>query len=289
MHTETNIEEPENIPDLKDFAEKTLGITMWDKLEEIFEAVQSGKRKILIRSCNGAGKTCALAAICNWKLKTTTDSIILTTASSHTQVKRNLWGEIRKQAKNADLFEPKQITETFIKVTDKHYAIGISPTLPENAQGFHAERMLIVVDEATGVNRDIITALFGNATGADAQIILAYNPIDTDSFPFEAEHNGDWHLITISAFDHPNVVGRTFLSDSGDNSLTDKNVRPTKIPGAVSPEWIADMLPTWSYEVEEASNDTFDFDGKHWRKTAEVSARILGEWSQESGVLYEDR
>src|SRR5437016_5875245 len=208
---------------LHNFAKNELGITIWPKMKEIFDAVESGKRKILIRSCNGAGKTCALAAICNWKLSTTSDSIVLTTASSHTQVKRNLWGEIRKQAKHAELFEPKQITETFIKITDKHYAIGISPSLPENAQGFHAEKMLIIVDEATGVSRDIMSALFGNATGKDAQIILAYNPLDTDSFAFEAEQGNDWHKIQISALDHPNL----------------KNTCD-EIPGAVSEQWIAD-------------------------------------------------
>ncbi len=267
--------EQEYIP-LKKFASEHLGIVMWDKLEEIFDAVESGKRKILIRSCNGAGKTAALAAICNWKLKMTTDSMVVTTASSHTQVKRNLWGEIRKQAKNANLFEPKQISETFIKITDKHYAIGISPTLPENAQGFHAERMLIVVDEATGVSRDIMNALFGNATGKEAQVILAYNPIDTDSFPFEAEHNGDWHLVQISALDHPNIAGKDDCSNGTESYIPE-------IKGAVSPQWLADMLPTWSYEVEPGSKDSFIFNAKHWRKTAEVSARILGEWSTESG------
>lgn len=309
---------------LKKFAEEKLGIILWSKLEEIFDAVESGKRKILIRSCNGAGKTAALAAICNWKLKTSDDSLVVTTASSHTQVKRNLWGEIRKQAKNAKLFEPKQITETFIKITDKHYAIGISPALPENAQGFHAEKMLIVVDEATGVSRDIMNALFGNATGKEAQVILAYNPIDTDSFPYEAEHNGDWHLIQISALDHPNIVGQALLPDhgagasgtdfspceddgrtkvrptnkanaakkrgrpakktgAGKKSSPAEKIIPVEIQGAVSPEWLNDMLPTWSYEVEPSSKDRFEFNGKYWRRTAEVSARILGEWPDNGG------
>ena len=55
--------------------------------------------------------------------------------------------------------------------------------------------MLIAVDEATGVERDIIDALMGNLTSRDAQIVLIYNPIDTSSFPYEAEAKGDWKLI----------------------------------------------------------------------------------------------
>lgn len=254
------------------FAEKELGVQLWSKIIEIFDAVQNGKRKILIRSCNGAGKTCALAAICNWKLYTEPDSIVLTTASSHTQVRRNLWGEIRKQAKKGKLYGKGQLREALIKISEKHYAIGIAPSLPENAQGFHAPKMIIVIDEATGVSRDVIKALFGNATGDDAQIILAYNPINTDSYPYELEHNADWHQITISAFDHPNVIG----------------TEPDNIKGAVSRKWIADMLPTWSYQVEKDLDDkhSFEFDGKFWRKTGEVSARVFGEWSEHGGVGF---
>lgn len=252
---------------LKDFASEHLGIVLWDKLEEIFDAVERGDRKILIRSCNGAGKTAALAAICNWKLCQAKESIVITTASSHTQVKRNLWGEIRKQAKRAALYNKGELRENFIRIADKHYAIGISPSIKENAQGFHGEKMLVVVDEATGVSREIINALFGNLTGTDAQIILAYNPIDTDSFVFEAEKNADWKQITISAFDHPNVDTNTDL-----------------IKGAVSRRWIGDMLPTWSYEVAERDEKfAFEFDGKWWRKTSQVTSRIFGEWSDEGG------
>jgi hypothetical protein len=125
--------------------------------------------------------------------------------------------------------------------------------------------MLIVVDEATGVPREIMNALFGNATGSDAQIILAYNPIDTDSYPYEAEKYGDWHLITISALDHPNIVeGKDIIS------------------GAVSREWITDMLPSWSYRVDSPGSDSFEWYGELWRQTPEVSARMLGEWSEMS-------
>jgi len=223
------------------FASKKLGIDCWPKMREIFDAVERGERKILVRSCNGAGKTTALAALCNWKLSQFPESIVLTTASSWTQVTRSLWGEIRRQARFASLYDQSDIASTHIKLDDKHYAIGISPSMPENAQGFHAPNMLIAVDEATGVQREIIDALWGNATGSDAQMIMIYNPIDETSYPFTAEETGKWHVITISAFEHPNVIeGREI------------------IPGAVTREWIEDRLQAWSYEVnrEEVKSST---------------------------------
>jgi hypothetical protein len=153
-------------------------------MEEIFEAIESGERKILIRSCNGAGKTTALAAICNWYFSTYPDSIVLTTASSWMQVRRNLWGEIRRQASVGKLYKGKttMLTETMIKVSDKHFMVGISPMIPENAMGFHAPHILVAVDEATGVDREIMTALTGNLTGSNAQIVMICNPIDKDCY-----------------------------------------------------------------------------------------------------------
>jgi hypothetical protein len=112
------------------FATDILHITSWPKLAEIFDAVGSGERKVLVRSCNGAGKTTALAALCNWCLVTYPDSIVLTTASSWGQVSRSLWGEIRSQARAAGHYEGVQIAQTQIKIDDKHYAIGISPERP---------------------------------------------------------------------------------------------------------------------------------------------------------------
>src|ERR1039458_7435040 len=134
------------------FAKEKLNINCWSKMEEIFEAVGEGHRKILVRSCNGAGKTTALAAICNWYLTTYPDSIVLTTASSWIQVKRNLWGEIRRQARAAKLYVDKDgnqaiLGQTLIQISDKHYMIGISPRIPENAMGFHAPHLLVAVDE----------------------------------------------------------------------------------------------------------------------------------------------
>ncbi|HET6511309.1 MAG TPA: hypothetical protein VFH43_03895, partial [Candidatus Kapabacteria bacterium] len=164
------------------------------------------------------------------------------------------------------------IAMTSIKVDDKHFALGISPTVPENAQGFHAPNMLIAVDEATGVSREIINALWGNATSDDSQMIVIYNPLSTDSFPYEAEAKGDWHLITISAFEHPNVVeGRDV------------------IPGAVTREWIEDRLRNWSYIIDKPL-DVTDRNALYvpwldlwYRKTSIVASRICGEWPEDSG------
>lgn len=261
---------------LLNFAQNTLKINIWSKMEEIFRAVESGERKILVRSCNGAGKTTALAAICNWYFTTYDDSIVLTTASSWMQVRRNLWGEIRRQGRKAGLYpkgEGIHRTPTSIQLSDKHFMLGISPNIPENAMGYHAPHILIAVDEATGINDEIMEALTGNMSGCDSQIVMICNPIDRESYPYQAEQSGEWKVIEISAFDHPNVIEGMEI-----------------IPGAVTRQWIEDRARSWSFPVKLPGQDSvlakqeqaflLQWSDTYYRKTAIVQARIFGQWAQ---------
>ncbi len=243
------------------FAKNKLKLTMWNKFSALFEAVQSGKRRILVRSANGVGKTTALAALCNWKLSTHKECIVLTTSSSEKQLKHNLWGEIRKQAALAGLYDPKDITNTRIKLDEKRFMVAVNPAKPESAQGYHAASILIAIDEATGVRRDIISSLIATATGDDVLVVMIYNPMSEDSYAFEAEQSGEWEVITISALEHPNIT-------------KNKNL----IPGAVTVRSTEERLALWSEPTEPNSPDAFEFKGKWWRKTHEVCRRILGEW-----------
>ncbi len=248
------------------FAKNKLKLTMWSKFSALFEAVQKGHRRILVRSANGVGKTTALAALCNWKLSTHKECIVLTTSSSEKQVKHNLWGEIRKQASLAGLYDPAEITDTRIKLDEKRFMLAVNPAKPESAQGYHAASILIAIDEATGVRRDIISSLIATATGDDVQIVMIYNPMSEDTYAYEAEQSGEWEVITISALEHPNIV-------------MDKNL----IKGAVTKRSTQERLALWSEPVEPNSPNSIEFNGRWWRKTMEVSRRILGEWHSDIG------
>ncbi|MEP7234174.1 MAG: hypothetical protein ABI778_02650 [Ignavibacteriota bacterium] len=248
------------------FAKNKLKLHMWSKFSEIFEAIESGERRILIRSANGVGKTTALAAICNWKLSNSEECIVLTTSSSQKQVRHNLWGEIRRQAIRSNLYEPKAITDTRIKLDEKRYMLAVNPAKPESAQGFHAASILIAIDEATAIRRDIISSLIATATGDDVTIVMIYNPMSEDSFACEAERSGKWKIISISALEHPNII-------------ENKNL----IPGAVTCSSTAERFELWNEEVPPGTPDAVAFNGKWWQRTLEVSRRILGEWHSESG------
>ncbi len=249
-----------------EFAKDRLGLIMWDKFSALFKAVEAGHRRILVRSANGVGKTTALAALCNWKLSTHKECIVLTTSSSEKQVRHNLWGEIRKQASLANLYSAKEITDTRIKLDEKRFMLAVNPAKPESAQGYHAASILIAVDEATGVRRDILSSLIATATGDDVLIVMIYNPMSQDSFVYEAERSGEWKVISIGAFDHPNIKKNENL-----------------VPGAVTVSSTEERLAMWSEEVDEHAPGSIEFMGKWWRRSLEVSRRILGQWHEDTG------
>ena len=67
---------------------------------------------------------------------------------------RVLWREVRRQFKQArDFFDGAAVTETEIRLGRDWFAVGFSTDTPEAMQGIHAERVLVVVDEASGVTR----------------------------------------------------------------------------------------------------------------------------------------
>jgi hypothetical protein len=144
--------------------------------------------------------------------------------------------------------------------------LAVNPAKPESAQGYHAESIFIAVDEATGMRRDIISSLIATATGDDVQIVMIYNPMSADSFVYEAERSGVWKLITISALEHPNI--------------TEEN---NNIKGAVTVGSTEERFALWSEEVEPESEDAIEFRGKWWRRSLEVSRRILGQWHEDTG------
>lgn len=247
------------------FARDMLGLEAWHLFDDLFSLLAQGERRILVRSANGVGKTTALAVLCLWKLSHSDECIVLTTSSSHEQLRRNLWGEIRRLARRSGHIDPKAIKTQSILLGEKRYAIGISPSDAENAQGYHAASMLIAIDEATGIERDIMHALLGTATGTDTQIVMIYNPVAIDSFVFEAERSGVWKIVTISALDHPNVVTGANLA-----------------PGAVTRDSFEERLAVWSFPVNEEDGG-FAFAGNHWMRSPETQKRLLGEWVEDSG------
>jgi len=127
-----------------------------------------------VRSCHNSGKTWCAAALTQWFLHCHNPSLVITTATTDRQVKLQLWGEIRQQHLKASL--PGTLRMQQLVVSPTQQALGFTTSEAEKFQGWHSPHILIIVDEASGVEEPIYAAIEGCLTGPDPRLLLIGNP-----------------------------------------------------------------------------------------------------------------
>src|SRR5581483_11508696 len=167
------------------FAREVLGSRWWQAQEEI-AALVAGHRRVAVKAANGVGKTYLAADLTLWFLYCHRPSIVLTTAPTWRQVESLLWEEIRRRhntvnvAAEVEPARPKlegSLMQTRLKIADGHFAMGLSTDEPVRFQGFHAENLLVVLDEACGVPEEIWDAVEGVCVGGNNRVLAISNPL----------------------------------------------------------------------------------------------------------------
>lgn len=193
---------------------------LWQKQREILHAVRKYNR-IAVKSGNTVGKTRIAAEIVIDWLFTNYPSKVITTSSSWTQVEDVLWKEIRNLWLSSPYKFKGELLNTALKFNDQHFAIGLSVDKPVRLQGFHSPNLLVLIDEASGIEPEI----WDMVEALHPKTILAIgNPIDPNGKFADCFTSCRWHKITINCLEAV--------------EWQDKNV---KIPGLVTREWIKDM------------------------------------------------
>lgn len=191
------------------FVEEVLGVHVYSRQREIIEAVRDHER-VAVKSGNATGKTTSAGcAILAW-LAGGPGSIVVSTSATEAQLRRVLWRETRRRFKQArGFFDGAVVIETEIRLRDDWYAVGFSTDQAEAMQGVHGERVLVVVDEASGVDESIWDAIEGLLAGGDAHVLAISNPLRTSGSFYDCWHSkrDEWHGITVSAYDTPAFTG----------------------------------------------------------------------------------
>ena len=164
---------------------------IWEKQIEIAESVLLEKnKKTAVRSCHDSGKSFIGARIGLLYLILNPDSLVITTAPSWTQVKEILWREIKgayhRMEEITELMIPGgKLLETKLTFGDNWFAIGLATRkegqaseVAERMLGFHSltGKILIIVDEGSGIDEAIWGAIDGLLTSAKSQLLALGNP-----------------------------------------------------------------------------------------------------------------
>jgi hypothetical protein len=208
------------------------------------------------------------AALISWWYDTFDPGAVLTTAPTATHVRDVLWREVRLQRRGLGF--PGAVAPE-LRTAPDHYAKGITARKGEAFTGRHQERMLFVIDEAVGVEPlfwETIKTMF-DGSGKHAWLCI-FNPTDASSQAYQEEASGGWHVVEMSAVDHPNV-------------LAGLRGEPSPYPGAVSLAQFREWLADWSELIEPDEATAADLQwppqsGVWYRPGPLMESRGLGRW-----------
>jgi phage terminase large subunit len=223
------------------FAMYFLAQDPWLQQQRILRSVAKHSRTA-VKACHASGKTFAAAAAALWWLQTHEEGVVVTTAPTWTQVEQVLWKEIHKSAEHSSLDFGKRAA-TALHISPSRYAIGLSTNKGVRFQGFHGS-VLVILDEAPGVLPDIYEAVEGIRAGGDVRVLALGNPTIASGPFYEAftTNRAEWNVITISAFDTPNLEGITLesLLEMPEDQL-DQNPRPY----LTTRRWVREKYHDW--------------------------------------------
>jgi hypothetical protein len=228
-----------------EFVHEVIGDFLWSKQVEIMRAL-TVHRKVAVASAHGIGKSFLAARVVTWFIATSPLGMAkaITTAPTGDQVTGILWQEIHAAHSRGRLPGKPRHTEWWLQ--NYQLAVGRKPSdySPTAFQGYHAERLLVVIDEACGVPELIWTAADSLATTEGSRMLAIGNPDDPASYFAQMCKPGTgWHVIHVSAFDSPNFTDEE-VPDHIRDMLTSKAWVEDKrrIWGEESPLWQSKVL-----------------------------------------------
>lgn len=185
------------------FARQVLSFEPWERQADILRAL-AAHRRVTVRSCHNSGKTACAAVATQWFVRCFSPALVLTTAPTARQVEKQLWGEIGSLQRRANL--PGRLQTAALEVTPEQRALGLTTNTPERFQGWHAANILVIVDEASGVDETIYEAIEGCLTTANAKLLLIGNPNNPSGTFYESFRSPLYEKFRIEASDVPEHI-----------------------------------------------------------------------------------
>jgi hypothetical protein len=258
------------------FARLHLGDDLWGVQEEMLGALAQPHARVAVKACHASSKTFGAAEATLWCVTSFPDSIVITTAPTDRQVEKELWAEVHLAVARAKsrgyAYPPANLTE--LRLSKGNYAIGFSTDKRDHAvrfQGFHAPRLLIILDEAPGIPAEVWQAIDGIRAGGDVRVLALGNPTVAGGPFYEAftSNRQGWKTFTIDAFDTPNFerLKRMAGGDPSRPAVAQREVEEAMVamlrslpstdpaiayaprPYLVTPRWAQEMLQQWGCAV----------------------------------------
>ena len=237
--------------------------------------------RVSIRSGHGIGKTTFESWLILWFLLTRQNCKIPVAANSQDQLRDTIWPEIAKWHRRLPDALKSMIdvqAERVVVVQDPEGAFAVRRTAskdnPEALQGFHAEHLLFLIDEASGIPDIVFEVGMGALSTHGAKVVMAGNPTRTSGFFYDTHHSlrERWHTMHVSCLDVSRAQGHIedIKAKYGDNSnawrvrvlgefptADDETVIPLELATSAVNRDISSLgyYPVWGVDVARFGDD----------------------------------
>lgn len=197
------------------FVELVLGETLWTRQKEILSALRDAQR-VAVPSCFESGKTflCARAVAWHCCVYPPGAATAVTTATRFRQVQRQVWPHIRHLVATRNLPGECDTTQWRMRAQSGQevvaaYGFTAPPHEEAAVQGIHSPRLLLVVEEAGGIDRTVGRGVRGLVSNPFAKMLAIGNPpTDEEHSWFEDEcADPDVTVLPIPTSVTPNFTG----------------------------------------------------------------------------------
>ncbi len=231
------------------FAEHALGLAPTPQQAQFFDALAKPCARVAVRSGHGTGKSTALAAAALWFLSTRNDALVPCTAPTAHQLQDVLWREVRRLLTGMEESLRKRYTVTTDRVS-LHGSAGLivartaRPENPDALQGFHAEEILFLIDEAAGVNNRIFEVARGALSTPSARVAMAGNPTRLNGYFYSAFHNASdtWNGMQFSCLDSP-LVAPEYAAEIAREYGEDSDMYRVRVLGDFPKAGVYNLIP----------------------------------------------
>lgn len=189
-----------------DFVEDIIRAKPDDNQKAILRSVEA-EPMTSVRSGHGIGKSAVESWVVIWFLCTRLYPKIPCTAPTQHQLFDILWAEAAKWIRHNPAIG-KELIWTREKIymrghPEEWFAVARTATNPDALQGFHAENLLFIIDEASGVKDIVFEPVLGALSTEGAKLLMCGNPTRITGFFYDSHHKNRVSYNTL------HVDGRT--------------------------------------------------------------------------------
>lgn len=174
-----------------EFVEDIIGAIPDSEQRKLLKSIAEN-RMTTVRSGHGIGKSTVEAWAIIWFMLTRPFPKIPCTAPTQHQLYDILWAEVSKWIRNSKVLQ-KELIWTKEKLymrgyPEEWFAVARTASKPDALQGFHAENVLYIIDEASGVDDSIFEPVLGALSTPGSRLLMCGNPTQLSGFFYDS-HN----------------------------------------------------------------------------------------------------